>query len=115
MNVIVQVLNILGSLAMFLYGMKVMSDGIQKVAGERLQKILDYMTKNRFTAVFTGLFITCVIQSSSATTVMVVSFFQLRLRRRLYVLGGRSEIQRRTRSRIELMILRSYLIGRESI
>jgi phosphate:Na+ symporter len=74
MNLIVQLLNILGSLAVFLYGMKVMSDGIQKTAGERLHKILDYMTKNRFTAVLTGFFITCLIQSSSATTVMVVSF-----------------------------------------
>lgn len=74
MKVIVQILNILGSLAVFLYGMKLMSDGIQKVAGERLHKILDYMTRNRFTAVLTGFFITCLIQSSSATTVMVVSF-----------------------------------------
>ncbi|MBN2441264.1 MAG: Na/Pi cotransporter family protein [Spirochaetales bacterium] len=71
---ILQLLNILGSLAMFLYGMKIMSDGIQKVAGERLHKILDYMTKNRFTAVLTGLIITSIIQSSSATTVMIVSF-----------------------------------------
>ncbi|MBN2534703.1 MAG: Na/Pi cotransporter family protein [Spirochaetales bacterium] len=74
MSVLFQLLNILGSLAIFLYGMKIMSDGIQKIAGEKLHKILDYMTKNRFTAVLTGFFITCIIQSSSATTVMVVSF-----------------------------------------
>lgn len=67
-------LEIIGSLGLFLFGMKVMSDGIQKAAGEKLQKILNYMTINRFAAVFTGFFITAVIQSSSATTVMVVSF-----------------------------------------
>lgn len=65
---------IIGSLGLFLYGMKVMSDGIQKAAGERLHRILDMMTVNRFTAVFTGFIITALIQSSSATTVMVVSF-----------------------------------------
>ncbi len=51
-----------------------MSDGIQKVAGSRLQKILNYMTRNRFVAVLTGFFITALVQSSSATTVMIVSF-----------------------------------------
>ncbi len=66
--------HIIGSLGLFLYGMKVMSDGIQKAAGERLHSILNLMTVNRFTAVFTGFFITALIQSSSATTVMVVSF-----------------------------------------
>ena len=63
-----------GALGIFLYGMKVMSDGIQKVAGSRLQKILNYMTRNRFVAVLTGFFITALVQSSSATTVMIVSF-----------------------------------------
>ncbi len=63
-----------GALGIFLYGMKVMSDGIQKVAGNRLQKILNYMTRNRFIAVLTGFFITALVQSSSATTVMIVSF-----------------------------------------
>jgi len=67
-------LEIVGSLGLFLYGMKVMSDGIQKATGERLHKIMNYMTGNRFAAVFTGLTITSIIQSSSATTVMVVSF-----------------------------------------
>ena len=68
------ILQILGSLGMFLYGMRIMSDGIQKAAGDRLQSILNYMARNRFTAVLTGFMITAMIQSSSATTVMVVSF-----------------------------------------
>ncbi|MDR0961570.1 MAG: Na/Pi cotransporter family protein [Mediterranea sp.] len=67
-------LKLLGSLGMFLYGMKIMSEGLQKAAGDRLRKILTAMTTNRVTGVFTGLLITAIIQSSSATTVMVVSF-----------------------------------------
>lgn len=65
---------LLGSLGLFLYGMNLMSESLQKVAGNRLRKILASMTKNRFLGVFTGLLITSIIQSSSATTVMVVSF-----------------------------------------
>ena len=67
-------LNILGSLGVFLFGMKVMSEGIQKTAGSRLRDILAYMTQNRFAGVITGFITTCLVQSSSATTVMVVSF-----------------------------------------
>ncbi len=67
-------LQIIGSLGLFLYGMRTMSDGIQKAAGGRLQSILNFMTGNRVAAIFTGLAITGIIQSSSATTVMVVSF-----------------------------------------
>ena len=67
-------LKLIGSLGMFLYGMKIMSEGLQKAAGDRMQKILSSMTNNRFAGVFTGLLITALIQSSSATTVMVVSF-----------------------------------------
>ncbi len=67
-------LNLLGSLALFLYGMKYMSEGLQKFAGDRLRRILTAMTTNRVTGVLTGLLITALIQSSSATTVMVVSF-----------------------------------------
>jgi phosphate:Na+ symporter len=66
--------SIVGSLGLFLYGMKVMGDGIQQAAGQRMQKVLSYMTGNRVLAVITGLGVTAVIQSSSATTVMVVSF-----------------------------------------
>ncbi len=64
----------LGSMGLFLYGMKIMSEGLQKLAGDRLRNILTAMTKNRFTGVLTGLLVTAIIQSSSATTVMVVSF-----------------------------------------
>jgi phosphate:Na+ symporter len=67
-------LTLVGALGMFLYGMKTMSEGLQKVAGNRLRNILSAMTTNRFTGVLTGLIITAIIQSSSATTVMVVSF-----------------------------------------
>lgn len=67
-------LKLIGSLGMFLYGMKIMSEGLQKVAGDRLRGILTAMTTNRVTGVLTGVLITALIQSSSATTVMVVSF-----------------------------------------
>ena len=67
-------LNILGSLGVFLFGMKVMSEGIQKTAGSRLRNILAYMTQNRFAGVLTGFITTCLVQSSSATTVMMISF-----------------------------------------
>ncbi|NQV17980.1 MAG: Na/Pi cotransporter family protein [Armatimonadetes bacterium] len=71
---IVTIFKLLGALGVFLYGMRVMSDGIQKVAGKKLQSILNYMTANRVVAVLTGFLITALVQSSSATTVMVVSF-----------------------------------------
>ncbi len=67
-------LKLLGSLGLFLYGMKIMSEGLQKLAGDKLRGILSAMTKNRVAGVFTGILITALIQSSSATTVMVVSF-----------------------------------------
>ncbi len=70
---ILQLLQIGGALGIFLYGMKLMSDGIQKTAGDRLRTVLNFMTINRFTAVLTGTVVTGIIQSSSATTVMVVS------------------------------------------
>ena len=65
---------LLGSVGLFLYGMKVMSEGLQKAAGDRLRNILSAMTRNRFTGTLTGFAITALIQSSSASTVMVVSF-----------------------------------------
>jgi phosphate:Na+ symporter len=65
---------IIGALGFFIYGMKVMSDGIQKVAGSRMQSILSSMTSNRFLGIGTGFLITALLQSSSATTVMTVSF-----------------------------------------
>ncbi|HIZ86641.1 MAG TPA: Na/Pi cotransporter family protein [Candidatus Coprenecus pullistercoris] len=74
MSTVFQILTLLGALGMFLYGMTLMSEGLQKVAGSRLRSILSAMTANSFTRILTGTFITAVIQSSSATTVMIVSF-----------------------------------------
>lgn len=71
---ILDFLGLLGAVGLFLYGMKVMSEGLQKAAGDRLRNILSAMTRNRFTGTLTGFFITALIQSSSASTVMVVSF-----------------------------------------
>ncbi len=71
---ILQIFTLLGALGMFLYGMNQMSSGLQKAAGDRLRGLLSAMTSNPFKGVLTGLGITSVIQSSSATTVMVVSF-----------------------------------------
>lgn len=71
---IFDVFKILGALGFFIYGMKVMSEGLQQVAGGSMRKVLGAMTSNRFTGVFTGFLITGILQSSSATTVMTVSF-----------------------------------------
>ena len=68
------ILTLLGALGLFLYGMKVMSDALMELAGDRMRNILSTTMSNRFFAVFTGFAITAVIQSSSATTLMVVSF-----------------------------------------
>lgn len=86
-----QILTLLGALAMFLYGMNQMSSGIQKAAGNRLRSLLGAMTSNPFKGVLTGLGITAVIQSSSATTVLVVSFVSaglLTLREAIGVIMG---------------------------
>ncbi len=74
MDTLFLVLKILGALGVFLYGMKVMSEGIQRTAGDRMRRIMSSMTRNRFVGVGTGILTTGLIQSSSATTVMVVSF-----------------------------------------
>ena len=71
---ILDLLSLLGSLALFLFGMKTMSEGLEKFAGDRLRNIISMMTKNRVMGVLTGVIVTALIQSSSATTVMVVSF-----------------------------------------
>ena len=65
---------LIGGLGMFLYGMKIMGDGLENVAGERLKSILEKLTSNRYIGVLVGALVTAIIQSSSATTVMVVSF-----------------------------------------
>ena len=70
----VDLLQLVGALGFFIYGMKVMSDGIQKVAGSKMRDILSAMTSNRFLGLITGFLVTALLQSSSATTVMIVSF-----------------------------------------
>ena len=74
METILNVLSILGGLAMFLYGMTLMSEGLQKSAGDRLRIFMAKMTSNSAKRVFTGTLVTALVQSSSATTIMVVSF-----------------------------------------
>ena len=74
MHTMLKLLNLLGGLAIFLTGMKMMSDGLQKVSGERMRQLLGIATTNRFAATACGMLVTSLIQSSSATTVMVVGF-----------------------------------------
>ena len=74
METLLNVLSVLGGLAMFLYGMALMSEGLQKSAGDRLRAFMAKMTSNSFKRVLTGTVVTCLVQSSSATTIMVVSF-----------------------------------------
>ena len=71
---LIDLLTLIGSIGLFLYGMKLMSEGLQKAAGDRLRNILAWMTNNRFVGALTGILVTALIQSSSATTVMIVSF-----------------------------------------
>ena len=68
------VFGLVGGLGLFLFGMKIMSEGLQKVAGDRMRKILGALTNNRVVGTLVGLAVTAIIQSSSATTVMVVGF-----------------------------------------
>ena len=74
MSNLLQVFTLIGPLGMFLYGMTLMSEGLQKTAGDKLRSFLASMTSNRFKRVMTGLGVTALVQSSSATTIMVVSF-----------------------------------------
>lgn len=69
-----EILTLIGAVGMFLYGMKLMSEGLQKAAGNKLRDILALMTNNKFLGALTGIFITALVQSSSATTTMIVSF-----------------------------------------
>ena len=72
-------LKVLGALGIFIFGMKMMSESILKLSGDKLRSIMSSMTTNRFAGIATGFFITCLVQSSSATTVMVVSFVHAQL------------------------------------
>ena len=74
MQLVLQIITLIGSVAMLMYGLKVMSEGLQKMAGSTLSNILRTATTNRFTGVLTGAFITAAVQSSTATSVMTVSF-----------------------------------------
>lgn len=74
MQLVLQIITLIGSVALLMYGMKVMSEGLQKMAGSKLSNVLGTMTTNRFSGVLTGAFITAAVQSSTATTVMTVSF-----------------------------------------
>jgi len=74
MQLLLQIITLIGSVAMLMYGMKVMSESLQKMAGSKLSNVLGTMTTNRFSGVLTGAFITAAVQSSTATTVMTVSF-----------------------------------------
>jgi phosphate:Na+ symporter len=78
-DVFVVLLKILGGLGVFLFGMKLMSEALQRVAGQRLKRLLATITANRFSGVLTGLSMTAIVQSSSATTVMVVGFVNAQL------------------------------------
>ena len=84
---ILNLLSLLGALALFLYGMKIMSEGLEKFAGNKLRAILAAMTRNRLMGVLTGILVTALIQSSSATTVMVVSFVNAGLMNLVQAIG----------------------------
>lgn len=81
------IIGLAGGLGLFLYGLSLMSDGLKKTAGQRMRTILSRLTHNRFVAVGVGAFVTTIIQSSSATTVMLVSFVQAQLLRFGQTLG----------------------------
>lgn len=87
MGTFTNLLSLFGSLGLFLFGMKTMSEGLEKFAGDRLRSILAAMTKNRFMGVLTGMTVTALIQSSSATTVMVVSFVNAGLMSLIQAIG----------------------------
>ena len=73
-NALETAVKIFGGLGLFIYGMHVMAEGLENAAGNKMRNIIEILTRNRFLAVFVGAFVTAIIQSSSATTVMVVGF-----------------------------------------
>ncbi|HPY11485.1 MAG TPA: Na/Pi cotransporter family protein [Sphaerochaeta sp.] len=87
MKTILGLLQIIGSLGLFLFGIKMLSEGLQKSAGNKMKSILRLMTKNRAISIVTGILITILIQSSSATTVMVVSFVNAGLMELVQAIG----------------------------
>ena len=87
MNIFNMIVELIGGLGLFLYGMKIMGDGLENAAGEKLKVILEKVTSNRFLGVLIGALVTAVIQSSSATTVMVVSFVNTGLMNLMQAVG----------------------------
>ncbi len=88
---LLDIVKLIGAVGFFIYGMKVMSEGIQKVAGNQMRRVLDKVTSNPIYSIFSGLFTTVIVQASSATTVMVVGFTHagvLRLRQAIGVIIG---------------------------
>ena len=81
------IISMLGGLGLFLYGMKLMGEGIEKVAGSKMKTILEWCTKNRFVGVVVGTIFTAIIQSSSAATVMVVTFVNAGLMNLMQAVG----------------------------
>ncbi|MFA5700321.1 MAG: Na/Pi cotransporter family protein, partial [Desulfuromonas sp.] len=81
------IFGLLGGLGLFLYGMKIMSDGLQKIAGDRMRKVLAALTNNRIMATMVGIIVTAIIQSSSATTVMVIGFVNAGLMTLMQAIG----------------------------
>ena len=84
-------INLMGGLALFLYGMQMMSGGLEAAAGDRMKSILEKLTTNRFVGILLGCVVTMIIQSSSATTVMVVGFVNaqmMALRQAVWVIMG---------------------------
>lgn len=91
------IFKVLGCLALLMFGMKSMSDALQKMAGPQLRHVLGTMTTNRFTGAFTGMFVTASVQSSTATTLMTVSFVNaglLTLAQAISVIMGRTSVRR---------------------
>ena len=85
------IVTLLGGLAVFIYGMNLMSDGLQKAAGDKMRNILGMLTKNPVMGVLAGALVTAVLQSSSATTVMVIGFTSaglMKLRQAISVIMG---------------------------
>ena len=87
MDLVISLIKIIGSVGLFLFGMQILSEGLQKSASGKLKKTLEMMTGNRLLSVLTGFLITVVIQSSSATTVMVVSFVNAGLMNLISAIG----------------------------
>lgn len=81
------IFGLFGGLGLFLFGMKIMSEGLQKIAGDRMRKVLAALTNNRFIATFVGIIVTAIIQSSSATTVMVIGFVNAGLMSLIQAIG----------------------------